>query len=136
MPREERAGSALLRLRSSVRLPWFCTVLALLVLAAAAFVALDRPVSTGAVPAAVLGSQTHLTAEYAQGLAERYDRDGQYATEVAGELDASPDIDQVSFFVGLTGHAHPWSSLDLVDTEAHRVLETGHARGKLVLSVP
>ena len=122
MPREERAGSALLRLRSSVRLPWFCTVLTLLLLAAAAFVALDRPVSTGAVPAAVLGSQTHLTAEYAQGLAEQYDRDGQYAAEVAGELDASPDIDQPSFFTGLTGHAHPWSSLELVDTEAHRVL--------------
>jgi HAMP domain-containing protein len=122
MPREERAGSALLRLRSSVRLPWFCTVLTLLLLAAAAFVALDRPVSTGPVPAAVLGSQTHLTAEYAQGLAEQYDRDGQYATEVAGELDASPDIDQSSFFTGLTGHPHPWSSLQLVDTEAHRVL--------------
>ena len=122
MPREERAGSALLRLRSGVRLPWLCTVLTLLLLAAAAFVALDRPVSTGAVPAAVLGSQTHLTAEYAQGLAEQYDRDGQYAAEVAGELDASPDIDQPSFFAGLTGHAHPWSSLELVDTEAHRVL--------------
>jgi HAMP domain-containing protein len=122
MPRQERAGSALLRLRSSVRLPWFCTVLTLLLLAGAAFVALDRPVSTGSVPAAVLGSQTHLTAEYAQGLAEQYDRDGQYATEVAGELDASPDIDQSSFFAGLTGHAHPWSSLELVDTEAHRVL--------------
>jgi HAMP domain-containing protein len=122
MPREERAGSALLRLRSSVRLPWLCTVLTLLLLAAAAFVALDRTVSTGQVPAAVLGSQTHLTEEYAQALAEQYNRDGQYATEVAEELDASPDIDQPSYFTGLAGHAHPWRSLALVDTEAHKVL--------------
>ena len=122
MPSEEQAGPAVLRLRSSVRLPWLCTGLTLLLLSGAAFVALDRPVSTGAVPAAVLGSQTHLTEEYAQGLAEQYARDGQYAAEVGGQLDASPDINQSSYFSGLVGRPHPWSSLELVDTDSHKVL--------------
>lgn len=122
MPSEEHTGAVVLRLRSSVRLPWLCTGLTLLLLSLAAFVALDRPVSTSAVPAAVLGSQTHLTEEYAQALAEQYDRDLIYATEVVGQLDASPDINQSSYFTGLAGRTHPWTSLELVDTLAHRVL--------------
>ena len=122
MPSEEQAGPAVLRLRSSVRMPWLCTGLTLLLLSGAAFVALDRPVSTGAVPAAVLGSQTHLTEEYAQGLAEQYQRDGQYAAEVAGQLNASPDINQTSYFSGLAGRTHPWTSLELIDTAQHKVV--------------
>jgi HAMP domain-containing protein len=122
MASEAQAAPAVLRLRSSVRLPWLCTALTLLLLTAAAFVALDRPVSTGAVPAAVLGSQTHLTEEYAQQLAEQYDRDVRYATEVVGQLDASPDMNQSSYFRGLAGQPHPWSSLELVDTSAQKVL--------------
>src|SRR6266702_1852017 len=103
-----------------VRLPWLSTGLTLLLLAGAAFVALDRSVSTSAVPAAVLGSQTHLTEEYAQGLAEQYDRDVRYATEVVGQLNASPDINQSSYFGGLAGHTHPWSSLELVNASVHK----------------
>lgn len=122
MASEAQAAPAVLRLRSSVRLPWLCTALTLLLLTAAAFVALGRTVSTSAVPAAVLGSQTHLTEEYAQGLAEQYDRDARYATEVAGQLDASPDMDQSSYFSGLAGAAHSWSSLELVDTGERKVL--------------
>ena len=111
-----------------VRLPWLSTGLTLLLLAVAAFVALDRPVSTGAVPAAVLGSQTHLTEEYAQGLAEQYDRDVRYATEVVGQLDASPDINQSSYLSGLAGHAHPWSSLEVVNASVHKAQYTVAAK--------
>lgn len=53
MASEAPAAPAVLRLRSSVRVPWICTGLTLLLLTAATFVALSRPVSTGPVPAAV-----------------------------------------------------------------------------------
>jgi cell wall-associated NlpC family hydrolase len=105
----EQAADVGPRLRSSVRLPWLCTVLTLLLLAGAAFAALDRTVSTSAVPSAVLGSQEHLTSEYAQLLAEQLTQDGQYAAEVAGQLDASPDLNQASYFSGLSGRTHPWA---------------------------
>ena len=117
MPASEQGADAGSRLRSSVRLPWLCTVLTLLLLAGAAFAALDRTVSTSAVPSAVLGSQEHLTSEYAQALAEQLTRDGQYAAEVAGQLDASPDLNQASYFSGLTGAAAP---VELARTRRHR----------------
>ncbi|HET9168869.1 MAG TPA: HAMP domain-containing protein [Actinospica sp.] len=122
MAGEEQAGTAAVGLRSSVRLPWLCAVLTLLLLAGAAFAALDRPVSTGAVPGAVLGTQTHLTEEYAQALAEQYNRVVSYGTEVVGQLDASPDMNQASYFTGLSGQDHPWTWLELVDTSLHKVI--------------